>query len=90
MVISADGSRKKWACTVFMMVSRSSVLKIDGVPFFDPDKGYVSSGDPEVREKYYSEILKAMLEGTISREEWEEIVATYFADLKDKEENKEV
>ena len=65
-------------------------LEIDGVPFFDPDKGYVSSGDPEVREKYYSEILKAMLEGTISREEWEEIVATYFADLKDKEENKEV
>jgi len=43
-----------------------------------------------VREKYYSEIQKAMLEGTISREEWEEIVATYFADLKDKEENKEV
>ncbi len=65
-------------------------LIVGGVPFFDPEKGYVSSGDPEVREKYYGEIQKAMLEGTISREEWEEIVATYFADLRDKEENKEV
>lgn len=61
-------------------------LVIEGVPFFDPERGYVSSGDPEVREKYYSEVQQAMLEGTISREQWEEIVATYFADLRDKEE----
>lgn len=61
-------------------------LIIDGVPFFDPDKGYVSSGDPEVREKYYAIIQNAMLEGTISREEWENIVATYFADLRVNEE----
>lgn len=61
-------------------------LIVDGVPFFDPEKGYVSSGDPEVREKYYSAIQNAMLEGTISRAEWENIVATYFADLREKEE----
>lgn len=61
-------------------------LVIDGVPFFDPEKGYVSSGDPEVREKYYGIIQNAMLEGTISREEWESIVATYFADLRADEE----
>lgn len=61
-------------------------LVIDGVPFFDPEKGYVSSGDPEVREKYYGIIQNAMLEGTISREEWESIVALYFADLRADEE----
>ncbi len=61
-------------------------LDVSGVPFFDPDKGYVSSGDPAVREQYYAEIQKAMLEGTISRAEWEKIVAMYFSDLKEKEE----
>ncbi len=65
-------------------------LLIDGVPFFDPEKGYVSSGDPEVREKYYGMIQNAMLEGTISREEWENIVATYFADLRANEEEESI
>lgn len=60
-------------------------LIISGVPFFDPDLGYVSSGDPETREKYYDIIRKAMQEGAISRTEWENIVATYFADLQEKE-----
>jgi len=61
-------------------------LDVSGVPFFDPDKGYVSSGDPAVREQYYAEIQQAMLEGTISRAEWEKIVAMYFSDLKEKDE----
>lgn len=60
-------------------------LVINGVPFFDPDRGYVSSGDTETREKYYNIIRQAMLEGTISRSEWELIVATYFADLEGSE-----
>lgn len=60
----------------------SGALIIDGVPFFDPERGYVSSGEPEVREKYYAVIQNAMLEGTISREEWEAVVAAYFADLR--------
>lgn len=58
-------------------------LVVSGVPFFDPEAGYVSSGDPETREKYYETIRQAMLEGTISRSEWEYIVATYFADLQE-------
>lgn len=62
-------------------------LIIDGLPFFDPELGYVSSGDIETRDKYYSIIQQAMLEGTISRSEWELIVAKYFSDLKESEEN---
>lgn len=60
-------------------------LVISGIPFFDPDVGYVSSGDVETRDKYYNTIRQAMLEGTISRSEWEYIVATYFADLQEKD-----
>lgn len=61
-------------------------LIINGVPFFDPEVGYVSSGDPETREKYYNTIRQAMLEGTISRSEWEYIVSVYFADLQERDE----
>ncbi|MDE6294371.1 MAG: hypothetical protein K2L88_07110, partial [Clostridiales bacterium] len=49
-------------------------LIISGLPFFDPELGYVSSGDTETRDKYYAIIQQAMLEGTISRSEWELIV----------------
>ena len=35
-------------------------------------------------------IQNAMLEGTISREEWENIVATYFADLRANEEEESI
>ena len=62
-------------------------LIINGLPFFDPELGYVSSGDIETRDKYYAIIQQAMLEGTISRSEWELIVAKYFSDLKESEEN---
>lgn len=67
-------------------------LLIKGVPFFDPGLGYMASGDTETRDKYYETrdnyyniIRQAMFEGTISRSEWEYIVATYFADLQDKD-----
>jgi hypothetical protein len=54
------------------------------VPFFDPEKGYVTVGD--VRDEYYERVQQALAEGTISKEEWEYIMATYFADLSNKEE----
>ena len=63
-------------------------LIINGVPFFDPELGrYVSSGDAETRDKYYAIIQQAMLEGTISRSEWELIIAKYFSDLKESEQD---
>lgn len=49
------------------------------VPFFDPEDGYTTAG--QSRDKYYELVQKAFEEGTISREEWEYIMATYFADL---------
>ncbi|MBD5131227.1 MAG: hypothetical protein HDT28_01340 [Clostridiales bacterium] len=64
-------------------------LIINGLPFFDPELGYVSSGDTETRDKYYAIIQQAMLEGTISRSEWELIVAKYFSDFKESENNEE-
>lgn len=64
-------------------------LIISGLPFFDPELGYVSSGDVATRDKYYAIVQQAMLEGTISRSEWELIVAKYFSDLKENEENEE-
>lgn len=51
------------------------------VPFFDPEKGYTTSSDSATRDKYYEIVQRAFEEGTISREEWEYIMATYFADL---------
>lgn len=64
-------------------------LVINGLPFFDPELGYVSSGDTATRDKYYAIIQQAMLEGTISRSEWELIIAKYFSDLKESEKNEE-
>lgn len=58
-------------------------LNINDVPFFDPEKGYVKVG--EVRDEYYERVQLALEEGTISKEEWEFIMATYFADLNKKE-----
>lgn len=51
------------------------------VPFFDPETGYTTASDSATRNKYYEIVQKAFEEGTISREEWEYIMATYFADL---------
>ena len=53
------------------------------VPFFDPELGYVTIS--EAREIYYERVQAAFNEGTISREEWEYIITTYFADLMDKD-----
>lgn len=53
------------------------------VPFYDPEKGYVKLS--EVREEYYERVQAAFDEGTISREEWEYIMITYFADLNNKD-----
>lgn len=64
-------------------------LIINGLPFFDPELGSVSSGDTATRDKYYAIIQQAMLEGTISRSEWELIIAKYFSDLKESEKNEE-
>ncbi len=58
-------------------------LDVNDVPFYDPDKGYVKVG--EIREEYYQRVQAAFEEGTISREEWEYIIVTYFADLSNKE-----
>ncbi len=54
-------------------------LNISDVPFFDPDKGYVKLG--EARDEYYEKLQLALEQGLISREEWEYIMLTYFADL---------
>lgn len=51
----------------------------DDIPFFDPENGYVSAR--EERDKYYELVQKALEEGTISEEEWREIMDAYFADL---------
>ncbi len=59
-------------------------VNMSDVPFFDPEKGYVTVGD--VRDEYYERVQQALAEGTISKEEWEYIMATYFADLSNKEE----
>ncbi|MBD5632296.1 MAG: hypothetical protein HDP34_03590 [Clostridia bacterium] len=53
------------------------------VPFFDPELGYVTIS--EAREIYYERVQAAFDEGTISREEWEYIITTYFADLMNKD-----
>lgn len=58
-------------------------LNIDDIPFFDPELGYVKCG--EVRSEYYARVQQALNEGIISKEEWEYIMATYFADLTIKE-----
>ena len=72
-------------------------LDVINTPFFDPDKansvdenGDYLSGEVkcgEARTKYYMEVQKALAEGTISREEWEFIMLSYFADLNIKDEN---
>ena len=56
---------------------------MNDVPFYDPEKGYVKLGD--IREEYYERVQAAFDEGAISREEWEYIMITYFADLSNKE-----
>ncbi len=61
----------------------SGELIVNGVPFFDPEKGYVPCG--EARAAYKEIVDKALQEGTISRKEWELIMETYFADMSDKE-----
>lgn len=53
----------------------------NNVPFFDPETGYTTASDSAIRDKYYQIVERAFEEGTISREEWEYIMATYFADL---------
>lgn len=58
-------------------------VNVNDVPFYDPEKGYVKLG--EIREEYYERIQNAFNEGTISREEWEYIMVTYFADLSNKD-----
>lgn len=58
-------------------------LNVDDTPFFDPEKGYVKLG--EVRDEYYAKVQQALIEGVISKEEWEYIVSTYFSDLTAKE-----
>lgn len=54
-------------------------ININEMPFFDPEKGYVKCG--EVRDEYYEKVQNALAQGSISREEWEYIMITYFADL---------
>lgn len=58
-------------------------VNVNDVPFYDPEKGYVKLGD--IREEYYERVQSAFDEGAISREEWEYIMITYFADLSNKE-----
>ncbi len=58
-------------------------LNISDVPFFDPDKGYVKLG--EARDAYYEKLQLALEQGLISRDEWEYIMLTYFADLSNKD-----
>lgn len=54
-------------------------ININEMPFFDPEKGYVMCG--EVRDEYYEKVQNALAQGSISKEEWEYIMITYFADL---------
>ncbi len=57
---------------------------INEMPFFDPEEGYVMCG--EKRAEYYERVQQALNEGTISKEEWEYIMITYFGDLSGNEE----
>ncbi len=64
--------------------SGSGSLNINQMPFFDPEKGETTCG--EMRTEYYEQVQKALEEGTISKEEWEYIMITYFGDLSGNEE----
>lgn len=55
---------------------------VNSTPFFDPEKGAIKLGD--AIDDYYKEVQKALEDGTISREEWENIMVTYFANLNNK------
>lgn len=55
------------------------VINENETPFFDPVKGKVTCGS--VRAEYMEIVQKALEEGTISSEEWEDIMMSYFADL---------
>lgn len=54
-------------------------LNVNDTPFFHPELGYVKCG--EVRAEFYERAQQALIEGTISKEEWEYIIITYFGDL---------
>ena len=54
-------------------------INVNDTPFFHPELGYVKCG--EVRAEFYERAQQALLEGTISKEEWEYIIITYFGDL---------
>ncbi len=64
---------------------------VNQMPFFDPDKanskdkdGNYQSGETicgESRAEYYQRVQQALKEGTISQQEWEYIMVTYFGDL---------
>lgn len=58
-------------------------LNISDIPFFDGELGYVKMG--EVRDAYYERVQNAFAQGLISREEWEYIMLTYFADMSNKD-----
>lgn len=60
-------------------------ININEMPFFDPEKGYVMCG--EVRAEYYDRVQQALKEGTISKEEWEYIMITYFGELSGNQDN---
>lgn len=51
------------------------------VPFFDPETGYTTASNRAMYDKYYELVQRAFEEGTLSRDEWEYIMATYFGDL---------
>ena len=55
-------------------------LDLNDTPFYDPVKGYIKVGEA-INDGYYERVQAALADGTISEEEWAEIMIAYFAQL---------
>ena len=75
----------------------SGNINVNQMPFFDSnvanskdENGNYLSGETVCgtsRAEYYERVQQALREGTISQQEWEYIMVTYFGDLSGNEEN---
>lgn len=56
-------------------------LDVNDIPFYDPEKGYVKVGDSELLSTYYDWAQEAIANGTLSEEEWLDIIIAYYKNL---------
>lgn len=62
-------------------------MDLNDTPFYDPQKGYITVGEAMKDGDYYEKFQAALDEGTISREEWEEILILYYQSLSSNNKN---